>query len=232
MGTATTTDICNQINFVNKRNTFKVIKIQEKMKIIAILFLTAMVAIAKEKAVAEYLLVEVDSSEEKDIKSLTKELPDCVDQHPECCNGPLCTLPGVNLCTRCPKCPCHLCRLPVCKKTRKTPVIKKEGEECGYPPNGIICSPGKNYGICGDGLECEKILDHCFPGICKKKTTGKIDDKTPKPTPKSCCQHYKVPEFCLGLCMDQDETGARSVRTQRPNACSKHEFIIMKCIQS
>ena len=112
-----------------------------------------MVAIAKEKAVAEYLLVEVDSSEEKgifsffyylklyhlkwliklahkklidrfiniDIKHLTKELPDYVDQHPECCNGPLCTMPGGNLCTRCPKCPCHLCRLPVCKKTRKTP---------------------------------------------------------------------------------------------------------------
>ena len=37
------------------------------MKIIAILFLTAMVAIAKEKVVAEYLLVEVDSSEEKGI---------------------------------------------------------------------------------------------------------------------------------------------------------------------
>lgn len=40
------------------------------MKIIAILFLTAMVAIAKEKAVAEYLLVEVDSSEEKGIFNL------------------------------------------------------------------------------------------------------------------------------------------------------------------
>ena len=61
---------------------------------------------------------------------------------------------------------------------------------------------------------------------------GKIDDKPPKQTPKSCCEHYKVPEFCLGLCMAQDETGARSVRRQRPNACSKHEFIIEKCVQS
>ena len=35
------------------------------MKIIAILFFTAMVAISKERAVAEYLLVEVDGTDEK-----------------------------------------------------------------------------------------------------------------------------------------------------------------------
>ena len=147
----------------------------------------------------------IDCFIHSDINSLTKKLPDCVDQHPECCNGPLCTMPGGNLCAKCPKCPCHLCRLPVCKKTRKTPGnisivitssfyiivvflfllygysitfhflldVKQEGEECGFPPNGTICFPDDNYGICGKGLECEKFLNDCSPGICKKKTTGK-----------------------------------------------------------
>ena len=51
--------------------------------------------------------------------------------------------------------------------------VKQEGEECGFPPNGTICFPDDNYGICGKGLECEKFLNDCSPGICKKKTTGK-----------------------------------------------------------
>ena len=51
--------------------------------------------------------------------------------------------------------------------------FKKAGEQCGFPPNGTICSSTGNYGICGDGLECEKLEKDCTPGICREKTTGK-----------------------------------------------------------
>ena len=51
--------------------------------------------------------------------------------------------------------------------------LKKEGEDCGFPPHGSICNPGVKYGICGKGLECFKEQEDCFsPGICKKKTSG------------------------------------------------------------
>ena len=53
--------------------------------------------------------------------------------------------------------------------------IKKEGEDCGHPPNGSICSRNEIYGLCGEGLVCLKFTDDCGPGICKKKTTSKID---------------------------------------------------------
>ena len=51
--------------------------------------------------------------------------------------------------------------------------LKKEGEDCGFPPNGTICHPDVTYGLCGEGLECYKLRDDCSAGICKKKPTGK-----------------------------------------------------------
>ena len=59
--------------------------------------------------------------------------------------------------------------------------FKKEGEQCGFPPNtqiynianGTLCFQTVNYGMCGDGLECEKVAKDCSPGICREKTTGK-----------------------------------------------------------
>merc|ERR1711875_30345 len=58
---------------------------------------------------------------------------------------------------------------------------------------------------------------------------GKVDVK-PK-DPKACCKEQNVPEFCMGLCMTQDEVGARSVRARRLNACSEHQSVIEKCFQ-
>ena len=51
--------------------------------------------------------------------------------------------------------------------------MKKEGEDCGFPPNGTTCHPDVIIGLCGEGLECYKLRDDCSPGICKKTTTGK-----------------------------------------------------------
>ena len=57
---------------------------------------------------------------------------------------------------------------------------------------------------------------------------GKLDDRSYDPV--NCCQYrFKIPEFCLGLCMIHNEIGARSVRSQRLNACSKYEAMIAEC---
>merc|ERR1719188_1754163 len=120
---------------------------------------------------------------------------------------------------------------PLCGKARETPDLKKEGEQCGYPPNGTVCAHDHVYGICEEGLFCQiPWIQMCVPGICTKNETGKIDHGANDP--KSCCKDHNVPKFCLGLCMTQDEIGARSMRMRRPNACSKYENDIEKCVQN
>ena len=61
---------------------------------------------------------------------------------------------------------------------------------------------------------------------------GKTDDRAYDPV--NCCKYrFNIPEFCLGLCTwaswTQNEIGARSVRSQRLNACSKYEAMIEEC---
>ena len=53
--------------------------------------------------------------------------------------------------------------------------MKNEGEGCGYPPHGVICfHPGKNhtylksFGLCKEGLYCQKFTNDCSPGTCRK----------------------------------------------------------------
>jgi len=53
--------------------------------------------------------------------------------------------------------------------------MKNEGESCGHPPHGLICyHHGKNhtypksFGLCKEGLYCQKFLDDCSPGTCRK----------------------------------------------------------------
>ena len=57
---------------------------------------------------------------------------------------------------------------------------------------------------------------------------GKKDDRAYDPV--NCCKlRFNIPEFCLGLCMIDDETGARSINRRGLNACSKYEAMIEEC---
>ena len=54
--------------------------------------------------------------------------------------------------------------------------MKNEGEGCGFPPHGVICNHhGKNptylksFGLCKEGLYCQKFNDDCSPGTCRKE---------------------------------------------------------------
>ena len=51
--------------------------------------------------------------------------------------------------------------------------LKKEGELCGYSPNGTVCDPDRVFGICEEGLTCFKKFWDCSPGICEKIEIGK-----------------------------------------------------------
>ena len=56
--------------------------------------------------------------------------------------------------------------------------LKKEGEQCGYPPNGTVCAHDHVYGICEEGLFCQiPWIQMCVPGICTKNETGKQRQK-------------------------------------------------------
>jgi len=178
----------------------------------------------------------------------------CDDKNP-CCDGLSCRIeegfPPGNLAPLTWKCTKDdYVRDETVKATTQETMItpphemKNEGEGCGFPPHGVICNHLalngtrlKSFGLCKEGLYCQKFTYDCSPGTCRKelpqaeKGSGDGIDLSEPPKNSeigfSCCKEKGVSDECIGYCGKAGAIGQRLGK--QTGKCEKWFEAILKC---